>query len=138
MSEMIEHKGIIREIGPQGMRISILAESACGSCQAKGICGMSESGEREVELKQWEGLYHEGEEVNIVFREALGMKALFYGYVLPFILVVGSLAALTAADLGELQAGLLSLGMLVPYYLVLYLFRHSLEKTFHLTVEKLT
>ena len=40
--DSISHDGIIVEITPDFTTVEILSSSACASCHAKGLCGMSE------------------------------------------------------------------------------------------------
>jgi len=70
-------------------------------------------------------------------QQSLGFKALFLGYILPLIVLVVSLFVFNALGFSESVSGLLSLAVLVPYYLMLYLFRKSIEKQFHFDIEKL-
>jgi len=45
-----------------------------------------------------------------------------------------SLIILTLLNFSELFAGLFSIGILAPYYLVLYLLKNKLSKTFKFTI----
>ena len=38
----IAHTGRVLEVGPDFTTVEIIASSACSSCHAKGLCGMSE------------------------------------------------------------------------------------------------
>ena len=138
MSETIRHKGIVRQISGEVVRVNIIAESACASCHAKGICGLADMQEKTIEIKQSHEAYHAGEEVDVVMKESLGMKALFYSYMLPFIILLTVLIVMTALGINELQAGLFSLPVLIPYYLLLFFFRKRLERVFHFSLEKLS
>lgn len=138
MSESIRHKGIVRQISGEVVRVNIIAESACASCHAKGICGLADMQEKTIEIKQSHEAYHAGEEVDVVMKESLGMKALFYSYMLPFIILLTVLIVMTALGINELQAGLFSLPVLFPYYLLLFFFRKRLERVFHFSLEKLS
>lgn len=138
MSETIRHKGIVRQISGEVVRVNIIAESACASCHAKGICGLADMQEKTIEIKQSHEAFHAGEEVDVVMKESLGMKALFYSYMLPFIILLTVLIVMTALGINELQAGLFSLPVLIPYYLLLFFFRKRLERVFHFSLEKLS
>ena len=41
-SKTIEHDGFIEEISESGIKVLILSQSACVSCQAKGACNVSD------------------------------------------------------------------------------------------------
>ena len=72
-----------------------------------------------------------------MFQESKGFTALFYGYVLPFLIVLATLVAANSFTNNELVSGLLSLAVLIPYYITLYLFRHLLKKVFKFEVEEI-
>jgi len=73
----------------------------------------------------------------VLFKESKGFVALFYGYLLPFLLVLGSLIISNTITKNELINGLISLGILIPYYTTLYFFRHLLKKVFKFEVEEI-
>ena len=74
--------------------------------------------------------YNEGDKVTITGTESMGFKALFLGYVLPFLLVLGTLITLTQTGHSEVTAGLISLGVLIPYYIALKFLNHKIQKQF--------
>jgi sigma-E factor negative regulatory protein RseC len=74
--------------------------------------------------------------VTIVFRQSQGFSAVFWGYLMPFILVLTTLIISNAFLSNELTAGLLSLAILIPYYITLYFFRHLLKKYFKFELEE--
>lgn len=97
---------------------------------------MADVREKEVEIMHYQGNYSCGQEVSVVFRESLGFQALFYGYVLPFIVVLIALISIFSVTGNEVLAGLLALGILVPYYTALYFFRDFLKTIFKFELEE--
>ena len=75
-----------------------------------------------------------GEQVMVTMEESLGRKAVLLGYVLPLIVLLVSIVVFLSLMKHEGLAALLSLMMLVPYYLVLYLFRKKLRKEFRFRI----
>jgi sigma-E factor negative regulatory protein RseC len=67
--------------------------------------------------------------------ESLGQKAVLMGYGLPLVVLVGSIILFLSLLNHEGLAALLSILMLVPYYLILYLFRKRLQKEFRFRIE---
>lgn len=98
---------------------------------------MSEFQEKEIEINHFNRSYSPGEEVTVIFHESQGLKALFFGYVFPFILVMITLMVTSSILKNEVASGLLSLAVLVPYYITLYFFRHLLKKVFKFEVEEI-
>ena len=75
--------------------------------------------------------------MTVIFQESKGFTALFYGYVLPFIIILITLIITNSITNNELLSGLISLGILIPYYTTLYFFRHLLKKVFKFEVEEM-
>jgi len=110
--------------------------SACTGCHAKSACSMSDMKEKEIDIIDYSGNFKLGEEVKVVYQESLGWLALLLAYVLPFVLVLITLFIATSLT-DELTSGLLSLGVLLPYYSLLYFFKDRLKKTFSFTIHKI-
>jgi len=136
-TKTIEHKGFIESIENGLIRVSILAQSACASCHAKGACSMSDMQDKTIDIYENAENYKVGESVNVILDQKLGFKALFLGYILPFIILMLSLIILTITTENEALSGLISLGLLVPYYFVLYTQKEKFKKSFSFRIEKL-
>ncbi|HRX11943.1 MAG TPA: SoxR reducing system RseC family protein, partial [Draconibacterium sp.] len=101
-----------------------------------GSCTVSDFQDKEIEISNFSGTYSPGQQVNIVFKETQGFTALFYGYVLPFILVLTTLIIAVSVFDNELTGGLLALAILIPYYISIYFFRHLLKNVFKFEIEE--
>ena len=119
------------------LTVNIISQSACSSCHANGACSVSDVQDKEIEIYNFSNKYSPGQQVTIVFKESKGFTALFFGYVLPFILVLTTLITATSLDNNELVAGLLSLAILVPYYIIIHLFSHRFKKVFNFEIEEI-
>lgn len=137
MSGEISHKGIIKSLTDQQIVVSIVNESACSSCHAKGACSAADMQDKEVEIRNFSGEYRVGQSVQVVGKTSQGFKALFYGYVFPFLLIMLVLITLTSLQFSEGISGLISLSILVPYYLILYLTRNKIRKSFEFEIKPL-
>jgi len=136
-SNVIEHLGRVDAITANDIRVVIISQSACASCHAKGACTTADVAEKQVVISKPYHNYTVGETVKVTMKQSLGYKALFLGYILPLIVLLVSLFVFNALGFSEGLSGLLSLGVLVPYYLILYLFRKRIEKEFYFDIEKL-
>jgi len=132
----IEHDGIIDSIDSNTVNVRIIAIAGCASCQLKGVCSASDLEEKIIEVSKTSGEYNVGDKVKVALKQSLGFKALFYGYVLPFILVLGTLIITTSIFENEGVSGLLSLAVLVPYYFGLYILRNKMRKIFTFSIIK--
>ncbi|MBN2635503.1 MAG: SoxR reducing system RseC family protein [Prolixibacteraceae bacterium] len=132
----IKHKGFIKKISEDSLIVNIVNQSACSTCHAHGACSVADYQDKEIEIFNFSKQYSIGQEVIILFRESQGFKALFYGYLLPFILVLATLIIMTALSENELLGGLIALAILIPYYTTIYFFRHLLKKVFKFELEE--
>lgn len=134
MNEKVLHEGIIQDVSENKIVVSIINASACSSCHAKGACLASDMKEKEIEIQHFSGEYLPGQRVNIIGQTSQGMKAVFYGYLLPFLLVLGVLILSISLTNNEALSGLLSLAILLPYYGALYLFRNKIKRSFEFEI----
>ena len=135
--KVIEHMGFVKSIDANFIHVSILSQSSCASCSAKGMCNMSEMKEKEIEIPKSNYEFTSGERVNVLMQESLGLSAMFLGYVLPFIVVLITLIVSSKYIESEVITGLLSLVVLVPYYFILYINKSGLKKKFSFTLQKI-
>lgn len=135
-SGTIIHPGIIESINSDKVFVRILSQSACVSCHAREACTVADMKEKIIEV---DGGQHDkwkpGDEVMVRLDESLGKKAVMLGYVLPLVILVASIIIFLSLFNHEGLSALLSLLMLVPYYLVLYFFRKHLHKEFRFRIE---
>ncbi|MEE4116288.1 MAG: SoxR reducing system RseC family protein [Marinilabiliaceae bacterium] len=131
----IEHSGIVQTIGDKYINVLIVSHPACAGCAASNICDVSGKNEKIIKAKRIDGVLV-GEEVSVVMSQEQGFRALFIGYILPFIIVLVLLIFLTSLKLHEALAGLIALGSLIPYYLYIYLSREEIGKKFSFSIKK--
>lgn len=137
-AQCIDHTGIVEEVNEKSVLVRFQTPPACGSCSAKSLCAPASSGNKTIEIPTETGSFSEGETVKISITKAMGNKALFYGYILPFIFVITALIITFAAGLPESVAGIISLSVLIPYYFIIYLLREKINRMFIFTLKKLT
>jgi len=136
-SKSIEHKGRIDSIDGNKIIVSFIALSGCASCHAKGVCTAADMQEKSVEVYDFTNQYQVGEEVIVTLKQSLGFRAMFLGYVLPFILVMFILIVLSAITNNEAISGIGALSVLAPYYIILYVLRNKIRKKFTFTIKKI-
>ena len=135
-SREISHKGIIEDIQDSIIKVRIQSVSACQSCHAKGVCSVADTRDKTVEVHQPGKDYKTGEKVNVILRKGMGYKALLYGYVYPFVLVLFVLIIMSFITHNEIIAGIVAIGSTIPYYFILYLFNNRLSKRFYFYIQK--
>ena len=127
----ISHRGRIVSITPEVTTVEIVSESACSACHAKGLCSLGDSAVKQVELptRGWDN-YAVGQEVDVVLKATMGHKAVWVAYVVPLVLLVTSLLGTIFAGGSELLAGVVAVGAVALYYLVVWLKRDKLRKDY--------
>ena len=135
LTKTVDHIGRVQEVTSTDVLVSIINQSACADCHAKGACGMADSTEKNVVVQKSNHNFRIGQEVKVILKQSLGFKALLLGYIIPFFLVVISLILLSSFGVSEGKAGLISLSILLPYYVGLHLFRKSISKHFTFDIE---
>ncbi|MFP4473238.1 MAG: SoxR reducing system RseC family protein [Candidatus Omnitrophota bacterium] len=135
--ENIEHEGIVTDVREGALAVTITSASACSACEAHGSCVVGNVQDKDLDIETPDAAqFSKGDTVRVILRKSLGHWALFWGYVFPFIMVLGTL--LTASPfMTELAAGLLALAVLVPYYGVVYILRDRFKQTFRFGVKKI-
>lgn len=119
------------------VRVKILSRSACAQCHARGTCTALEMEEKIIDtVPVSRDPLQIGDTVVVMMEEKLGWKAILYGFFLPFIVMVSVLFVSYALGSGETRAALYGIGSLIPYYLLLYVFREKIEKDFIFKAEK--
>jgi sigma-E factor negative regulatory protein RseC len=135
-SVCIEQKGTVEEITDRHVRIKIQRDSACGHCNAGSICNLSDISERIIETGDYNPDIKVGDIVDVTITRSMGNKAALFGYLLPFLLLISVLMILNATGMKEWLSGLISLGVLAPYFILLYLFRDRLRRSITFAVRK--
>ncbi|MBT8263970.1 MAG: SoxR reducing system RseC family protein [Muriicola sp.] len=130
------HSGTVSRISGSSVFVSLDQNIHCDSCRAKSACGISESKTKEVEITNAEASFKLNEQVNVVLNKALGLKAVFWAYVFPFILLT-TVLVIASLFLPEWQAGLAAIGILVPYYILIHSLSSFFKKKFKVSVLKL-
>ncbi len=134
-NDSIKHLGFISKITETSTTVSLKENINCSSCKAKSACGVSEEETKEIEIFSTNPSFSINEPVTVVLEKKLGLKAVFWAYFFPFILIL-TVLIISSIFFKEWIAGLLSIFVLIPYYLILYFSKDSFKKTFNLSILK--
>ena len=136
MSNKIKHNGVVDGVEEGCVRVRILQSSACSACKVAAHCNASETKEKIIEVQVADAdRYQRGDSVIVVADTAVGFRASLYGYLLPLILMVVSLVAVLKITQSEGYAAMSALGILIPYYIGLYLLRNILRNKLSFSLE---
>ena len=133
---LVKHEGIVSRVSKNSITVSLKGNLHCEACNAKSACGVSDSDSKEIEIETPSQTLELNENVEVFLKKDLGLKAVFWAYVFPFILLFAVLlVASTLFD--EWIAGLLAIGVLIPYYLLLHVLKSSFKNAFKVSVSKI-
>lgn len=140
----MKHSGAISKITGSTITVALDGNINCEGCKAKAACGASESPNKTVEIERQElseskngGSFRLHETVDVRMQAELGLKAVFWAYIFPFILMLFVLI-IASAFVSEWQAGLFSLAILIPYYGIIHYLNPVFKKKFKISIQKLT
>ena len=130
------HTGTVVSMTPQTTTVQIVSHAACSECHAAGVCGLSEYTEKAIEVPtRPSATYGVGDEVNVVLKATMGLKAVWLAYFLPLVVLLAVALGLIALGLSEVVAGLAGLGAVAVYYTVLWLLRDRLRNEYVFTIQ---
>ncbi len=131
--ELIKHDGIVRKVNPNSVIVDLSSDSNCSGCHAEALCNISGKPDKSIEIP---GNYDvsPGETVTVLMKQSMGYKAVILGYLIPLALVITGLAVMVSIGLKESIAGIVSIAILVPYFIMLRLFRERLSSSFTFSI----
>lgn len=137
MSNKIKHSGIVESIENGCVCVRIMQSSACSACKVAAHCNASETKEKIVEVNTPHADdYQVGDRVVVVADAAVGFRASLYGYLLPLAVMVVTLVVVLKVTHSEGLAAVSALGVLIPYYIGLYLLRGKLKSRLSFAIEQ--
>lgn len=130
----ISHAGIVESKTEEFVEVSLLPGISCSGCQAARSCNISADEKKMITVR---GRYNvrRGDKVKVSMKGSQGYSALMLGYVLPLILILFTLIVMSVFSISELLTGLISIGILIPYYFTLSLFRRIIGNKYSFKLE---
>ena len=137
MSSALQHRGVVTSVEAQAVTVSVMAQSACAGCHAKGICGES-GAERIIVVKTSKASeYSVGESVVVALqRQSMALASVVWGYVVPLVVLLAVLFGCVALGLSDGVAALSTIVAVAVYYVGLYLARRVFERKIEFTIFK--
>ena len=117
------------------MKVRIVQTSACAACKVASHCSASEKKEKIVDVYDFPSAYKTGDTVTVVASSRVGMNAVLMGFGVPFLIMILALYIASRFTSDEPLMALVSIVCLIPYYLLLYMFRDRIKEKFAFTVE---
>ena len=136
MDEKIEHQGVVEEVSPDYVRVTIVQVAACAECKAKSLCVSSESKEKVIEVKGSYPNLKVGDAVKVCGSMQMGRRAVLLAFTLPMVmLLLIGFVCLGILNMSEGWVMLLMLLSLTMYFSVMYGLRGRIEREFRFWIE---
>ena len=136
MKEQVMHTGKVVSMTPQSTVVQIVSHSACSECHAASVCGMSEFVEKAIEIPtDPRAPYQVGDEVKVVLKATMGLKAVWIAYFLPLVVLLAVALGLMALGAGEVVSGLAGIAAVGVYYFVIWLLRDRLRNEYVFSIQ---
>lgn len=137
MTNVIRHRGIVESIKGSHLTVRIVQASACASCHIKGHCSSADTKEKTVDVfTEDASSYALGDQVEVIAQLSTGVMAVLLAFVFPFLILLISLFLFMAFWNDEALAALASLGLLIPYYYILWLNKRRMGKKFSFSIAR--
>ena len=132
----IVHNGKIVEMTPDFTSVEISVSSACASCHAKSLCGMSESEDKLIMLPTDPyATYNVGDQVQVCTKMSMGLKAAWISYVIPLAILMALILILTSSGVNEFISATASIGGVGLYYFIIWMLRDKLSNEFEFYIK---
>ncbi|MBL4745999.1 MAG: SoxR reducing system RseC family protein [Flavobacteriaceae bacterium] len=126
-NKLFRTTGVVESVRGEQATVRLQSNANCEGCKAQSACGV-DSGDKIVHVTMDKSI-----DLNTVITVGIdkkkGLIAVVYAYVFPFLLVLMTLL-IGSVFLSESMAGLLSLAILIPYYILLYFLRAAFTEKF--------
>ena len=133
--EEIKQSGIITNIENDTLSIKITTCSACSQCSAKSFCSMSEQQDKIITAKvKNSSQYNINDHVNVSINHNQAIKAVFFSYVFPLILLLVTTISFYVMGFDDFISGISGIIVLIPYYFGLFLLKNKLGADFQFNV----
>ena len=134
MADTIRHQGIVENINDTHLQVRIVQTSACASCSIKGHCSSADTKEKLIDVIDESSSYQPGDRVWVTGELSMGVMAVLFAFIFPFLILIISLFVFMAIWNDELRSALCSLALLIPYYYILWLNKSRMGKKFSFSV----
>lgn len=140
MSKTIRHTGIVERISGQRVWVRIEQPEACGSCQMASRCAASEKKSKLIEAMAGDtkAIPSLGQHVVVATAAGSAWLAVILVFAVPLALMLVAAIAASQAGTTEPQTALSAVGVLIPYYIIIWLCRQRIERqvAFHVETDE--
>ena len=136
MNQRIRHCGVVEQVEDGCVHVRIVQTSACAACKVASYCNAAESKEKMIDVFCDAATeYSVGQQVVVSTSGQVAAKALLWAFGVPFVLLMSVLVLVLVLTANEGWAALSALVALVPYYIILWLFRDKMREQLTFEIE---
>ena len=136
MNQRIRHCGVVEQVEDGCVHVRIVQTSACAACKVASYCNAAESKEKMIDVFCDAATeYSVGQQVVVSTSGQVAAKALLWAFGVPFVLQMSVLVLVLVLTANEGWAALSALVTLVPYYIILWLFRDKMREQLAFKIE---
>ena len=134
MSSKVTHEGIIEAIDNRHISVQIIQQGACASCKVAAHCNASDTKVKIVDVYADSSHLTVGQKIVVSTSGSAVKNALLIGFLFPLFMIVFLIVFSKVLGKTDDIAALLALGSLIPYYIIVWLFRNKIAQkiTFHI------
>ena len=134
MSSKVTHEGIIEAIDNRHISVRIIQQGACASCKVAAHCNASDTKVKIVDVYADSSHLTVGQKIVVSTSGSAVKNALLIGFLFPLFMIVFLIVFSKVLGKTDDVAALLALGSLIPYYIIVWLFRNKIAQkiTFHI------
>ena len=138
MNEIIRHEGVVESLEEGCLHVRILQASACSECKVSTYCHIADGKEKTIDVVTSDASnYVVGDQVEVTASRSVGMKAVAWAFGMPFLVMVGTVFAVSLLTHNEGLAALMGILSLIPCYGGLYLMRDKFKRSLTFSVTKM-
>lgn len=137
MENKIKHFGVVESVDDGKLKVRIVQSSACASCKAAKHCTTSESKEKVIDVYTAGTEFTVGQKVLVMASYKVGFIAVGLAMLVPLVIMTTVLFIMTILGYDELITALSSLLTLIPYYIILFIFRNKINRRVTFGVKKI-
>lgn len=133
--ENLRRSAEIVRVDSQYLWVRVCRREACGSCAARSACSLHTNSGQIFRIPTVQPQnFRPGQQILLEITPKSGFLAVFWAYLLPLFLMLSTLLLVDKLTQNELTAGIFSIIILVPYYLVLFLTQKYFNQKFNFKI----
>lgn len=119
----MQQQATITAINGSKLECRVECGDACQGCAARKVCSNSEDkGGKILTLYSTNTSHKVGDSISIEVSNLMGLRAVLLAYIVPIVVLIGTMLALQGAGVDELTTGLCTLGAVALYFICMKIF----------------